>query len=444
MTAIRQWWVVGMMTLLLIFSFLDRGILALLVEPIKADLGLTDTQMSLLLGLAFAAFYAIMGVPFGMIADRGNRVRLVAVGLFLWTLATALSGRARSFGMLFLLRMGVGVGEATLGPAAPSIISDTVRKERLATAMSVYMTGAYIGAGLASLIGGVLVGVAQRIGDVTLPVLGLVKPWQMVYLVIGVAGFVPLLLLLVTVQEPERKGQGAKAPPPSFEDVKAQYRRHRSTIFFHHLGFASLAFSSYGVGSWLPAFFVRAHGWSIEKIGLWFGLNGMVTAVIGVLLGGWIADRWVARGRSDAKIRVALLGSLVWFPFGILYPLASNDVVAMLGIVGATLCSAVGVGCAIATLQELVPNRMRGLVTAAYAVIANFLGLAFGPLAVALLTDHWFQDAAQVGRSILVVSVVAHVISSFALWRALSPYRRSLELESGTPKEGDPNEAGAV
>ena len=115
MTAFRQWWVVGMMTLLLVFSFLDRGILALLVEPIKADLGLSDTQMSLLLGLAFAALYAAMGIPFGVIADRGSRVRLVAVGLFVWTLATALSGRARSFGVLFLMRMGVGVGEATLG-----------------------------------------------------------------------------------------------------------------------------------------------------------------------------------------------------------------------------------------------------------------------------------------------------------------------------------------
>ncbi len=335
-SSLRQAWVVFMMTLILVFSFLDRGILALLVQPIQADLSLSDTQMSLLLGLAFASFYALLGVPFGIIADRGNRVRLIGVGLFLFTLATALSGRAKSFLVLFLLRMGVGVGEATLGPAAPSIITDTVPRKRLATAMSVYMTGAYIGAGLASLIGGVLAGVAMRIGTVEVPLLGTVKPWQMVFLFIGLAGFVPLLLLTLTVREPVRRGVAAKEPPPSFQTIRAHYARHGGTFFFHHLGFAALAFSGYGVGSWLPTFMIRTHGWSIEKVGLWFGVNGMVTAVAGVLTGGWLADRWAERGWNDSKIRVALLGSLVWFPFGIAYPLLESDIAAFAAIVGAT------------------------------------------------------------------------------------------------------------
>ena len=419
-----------MMTLLLVFSFLDRGILGLLVEPIKADLDISDTQMSLLLGLAFAAFYALLGVPFGMIVDRGNRVRLVAAGLFLWTLATALSGRAKSYSVLFLLRMGVGVGEATLGPAAPSIITDTVPRERLGTAMGSYLTGVYIGSGLASIIGGVLYGVARSWGEVELPLLGLVKPWQMVFLWIGAAGFVPLVLLLLTVKEPARRGSGrgaGKSELPSLADVRAHYRKHKRTVFYHHLGFATLAFSSYGVGSWLPAFFIRKHGWSIEKVGLWLGLNGMITAAVSVAFGGWLADRWFRSGRKDAKLRVALLGSFAWFPFGMAYPLVENEWVCFLLLSLTTFCSAIGVGCAVATIQELMPNRMRGVATASYSVLANFIGLAGGPLAVALITDQVFRDPAQIAYSLVIVSTIAHVIASVALGLSLRPYRESLE-----------------
>ncbi|MEM1247660.1 MAG: MFS transporter [Acidobacteriota bacterium] len=423
----RPGWVVFMMTLLMMFSFLDRGLLALLVEPVKEDLGINDTQMSLLLGFAFASFYALLGVPFGILADRGSRVRLIGFGLFLWTVATALSGRAQSFFSLFLLRMGVGVGEATLGPAAPSIITDSVPRERLATSMSIYATGIYIGSGLATMLGGGIAAVTMRIGEVTVPVIGLVKPWQMVFLLVGVAGFLPLLLLITTLKEPARRGSGATEPPPKLAQTLAHYRQHRKTILWHHVGFATLAFSGYGVGSWLPAFMIRRHGWSIEKVALWLGLNGIVTAVVGVLAGGMLADALVRRGRTDGKLIVAVLGGVLWFPFGIAYPLVESDVLSMAAIAAATFCATLGIGCAIATLQEIMPNRMRGQAAAFYAVIANFFGLGFGPLVVALITDRVLGDPAQIGTSLLVVGVVAHVIAAIALLLALKPYRRSLE-----------------
>ena len=431
-------WVVFVLTLVLLVSFLDRSILGLLVEPIKADLGVSDTRMSLLLGLGFAAFYAIMGVPFGILADRSNRVRLIAAGLTLWTLATALSGAARSFAHLLILRMGVGMGEATVGPAAPSIISDTVSRERRATAMSVYSSGIYLGAGFASILGGLVAWWAGQTGGWDLPLLGEVKPWQMVFLVSGALGLIPLLLLLFTVREPERKGLlKARAADRdatqhlTFAETKAHYLKYRRAIGLHHLGFAAIAFSGYGVGSWLPAFFIRTHGWSISQVGTWLGLNGMVTAVVGVVAGGVLADHWYKKGYADAKMRVALVGAVVWFLPGIPFALVESGTLSYVLLALTSICATLGVGCATAALHELMPNRLRGQAVAIYAVIANLIGLGIGPTAVALLTDYGFRDEQDLRYSILVVAVVCHVFAAIVLWLALKPHREAvLELRA--------------
>jgi MFS family permease len=418
-----------MMTVVIVFSFLDRGILALLVEPIKADLGISDTQMSLLLGAAFAAFYAVMGIPFGILADRVHRVGLMAIGFLLWTLATAASGLTRTFGNLFLMRMAVGVGEATVGPAAPSVIADSVPRERLGTAMSVYTTGVYIGAGLATVVGGSIAGMAVDRGSIVLPLVGLVKPWQLVLIVVGLLGLIPLALLLITVREPARRGATADKPPAAAE-VLAHYRRHRKAIFFHHLGFAAISFSGYGVGSWLPSFFVRTYDWTIAQVGLWMGINAAVTASVSVLIGGTLADRWYAQGKRDAKLRVATIGSVLWFPFGLAYPLVSSGALSFVLLLLATLLGSIGIGCAVAALQELMPNRMRGQAVAVYAVIANLIGLGAGPTAVALLTDRVFGDESMLRYSLLVVSLVCHVVATTALVLSLKPFRESVaEIE---------------
>jgi MFS family permease len=418
-----------MMTVVIVFSFLDRGILALLVEPIKADLGISDTQMSLLLGIAFAAFYAVMGIPFGIIADRFHRVGLMAVGFFLWSIATAVSGLTSSFGHLFLMRMLVGVGEATVGPAAPSVIADSVPRERLATAISVYHTGIYIGAGLATVVGGAAAAAAMTRDYITLPLVGAVRPWQFVLIAVGAAGLVPLALLIATVREPKRRGATADKPP-AVREVLAHYRSHRKAILFHHLGFAAISFSGYGVGSWLPSFFVRTHGWSIGEIGLWLGINAAFGASASVVLGGMLADRWYRQGKRDSKLRVAFIGSLLWFPPGIVYPLVDDGWLALAMLSLSTILGSMGIGCAVAALQELMPNRMRGQAVAAYAVIANLIGIGIGPTAVALITDRVFADESMLRYSILVVALVCHVIASAALWLSLRPFRESvIEME---------------
>ena len=415
-----------MMTIAIVFSFLDRGILALLVGPIKADLGINDTQMSLLLGFAFASFYAVMGVPFGILVDRVNRVRLISIGFLLWTIATAASGLTRSFSNLFLMRMSVGIGEATLGPAAPSVIADTVPRDRLATAMSIYATGVYIGAGLATVLGGAIAGIAAGQGDVTLPLVGLVRPWQFALILVGVLGLLPLALLVATVREPPRKGATADRAP-AFAEVVQHYRRHRRAIFLHHLAFTAVSFSGYGVGSWLPTFMVRSFGWSIAKSGFWLGLNAAVVASISVIIGGTLADRWYRRGIKDAKMRVPLLGSILWLVPGFAYLLSPSGTMAMIFLAVATLGGTIGIGCAVASLQELMPNRMRGQAVALYAVIANLIGLGLGPTAVALLTDYVFADESKLRYSLLIVAFVCHAVITLALWLSLKPYRESVE-----------------
>jgi MFS family permease len=418
-----------MMTVVIVFSFLDRGILALLVEPIKADLGISDTQMSLLLGAAFAAFYAIMGIPFGILVDRVHRVGLISIGFLLWSLATAASGLTRTFGSLFLMRMAVGIGEATAGPAAPSIISDSVPRERLATAMSIYTTGVYIGAGLATVVGGAIAGMAVGRGEIVLPLVGAVEPWQMALIAVGLLGLVPLALLVATVREPQRRGAMADRAPKTSE-VVAHYRRHARAIFLHQLAFTAVTFAGYGVGSWLPSFYIRSHGWTIGQIGLWMGLNAAVTASVSVLIGGMLADRWYRRGMLDAKMRVPLLGSLLWLIPGIGYLLVPSGSLSFALLVVATLVGTIGIGCVVAALQELMPNRMRGQAVAIYAVVANLIGMGAGPTAVALITDYVFGDESMLRYSLLIVGVVCHAITSIALWLSLRPFRDSVtELE---------------
>ena len=188
----------------------------------------------------------------------------------------------------------------------------------------------------------------------------------------------------------------------------AHYRRHGRAIFLHHLAFTALTFSGYGVGSWLPSFFVRSFGWSIGQSGFWLGLNAAVTASVSVIIGGTLADRWYRQGKKDAKMRVPLLGSLLWLVPGFGYLLAPSGTLSMVLLMVATLVGTLGIGCIVASLQELMPNRMRGQAVAIYAVVANLIGIGPGPTAVALLTDYVFGDESMLRYSLLIVAVVCH------------------------------------
>ncbi len=420
------WYVVGVLTLVYVFSFIDRQILNLLVAPIRRDLGISDTQMSLLMGFSFAVFYTFFGIILGRMADTGSRRFLIAAGFVVWSLMTAACGLANSFSALLMFRIGVGVGEASLGPAAYSMISDYFPPSRRATAMSVYSMGIYIGSGIAFLLGGLVVQFASRQEAWTLPLIGETRPWQLIFFLVGLPGLV-FALLMLSVREPVRRGVRSGAAVTMRETWK-YLGANKRTIFCHNLGIAMLTIATYGTAAWMPTFFVRVHGWTAGQIGIWLGIVVMIFGTLGVALGGRIADKFAARGVSDANLRVALYAILLAIPFIVAYPLAGNANLALALYIPTAFLTSVPIGVAAAALQQIMPNEMRGQATALYFFIINFIGLGLGPTLIAVTTDYVFKDDNAIYLSLSIVCGATLLLSAALLFFVLKPYGRSLEL----------------
>jgi len=418
------WFVVAILMMAYVFSFVDRQILNLMVGPIRKDLGISDTEMSLLMGFSFAIFYTIMGIPLGRMADSKSRRGLVTVGIVVWSVMTGLCGLAKHYWQLFLFRIGVGVGEAALSPAAYSMIADYFPPSKRATAISVYSMGIYIGSGIAFLLGGLIVEFVTAQGAVTLPVLGETRPWQVVFYVLGASGLLFSLAFLL-IKEPRRSGAGTAAVVP-IREVVAFLKLNRRTVLSHNIGFAMIAFCSYGTAAWIPTYFVRVHGWSIGQVGLVFGIIVMIFGSMGIVTGGRLSDRWTAQGRSDAPMRVGLVAAICVIPFGAGYMLSPNSLVAGLFLVPATFFISMPFGVAPTAIQDIMPNRLRGQASALYLFIVNMIGLGIGPTAVAVVTDFVFHDDNMVGWSMFLVSGVAGVVAITLLATGMKPYRESL------------------
>ena len=418
------WFVVAILMMAYVFSFVDRQILNLMVGPIRNDLGISDTEMSLLMGFSFAIFYTIMGIPLGRMADSKSRRGLVTVGIIVWSVMTALCGLAKHYWQLFIFRIGVGVGEAALSPAAYSMIADYFPPSKRATAISVYSMVIYIGSGIAFLLGGLIVEFVTAQGAVTLPVLGETRPWQVVFYVLGASGLLFSFAFLL-IKEPKRSGAGTAAVVP-IKEVVAYLKLNRRTVLSHNIGFAMIAFCSYGTAAWIPTYFVRVHGWSIGQVGLVFGLIVMIFGSLGIVTGGRLSDRWTAQGRSDAPMRVGLVAAICVIPFGAGYMLSPSSLVAGLFLVPATFFISMPFGVAPTAIQDIMPNRLRGQASALYLFIVNMIGLGIGPTAVAVVTDFVFHDDNMVGWSMFLVSGVAGVVAITLLATGMKPYRESL------------------
>lgn len=418
------WFVVAILMVAYVFSFVDRQILNLLVAPIRRDLGINDTQMSLLMGFSFAIFYTILGIPLGWLADRWNRNGLIAAGVVVWSLMTALCGLAQTYWQLFLYRIGVGVGEATLSPAAYSMIADYFPPERRAMAISVYSMGIYLGSGMAFLLGGLVIQFAVAQGAVSLPLVGDVRPWQVVFLVLGVSGIIFSLAFLL-VREPPREGIVAGTSVP-FGEVVAHLWRNRRTVLCHNVGFAMIAFCSYGTAAWVPSFFIRTFKWNAGEVGIIYGLIVMVFGCTGILFGGWLTDRWLKQGKTDAALRVGILASSVAI-VGNVYLMAGTGTLAAVLMVPTVFALGMPFGAAPAAIVAIVPNQMRGQTAAVYLFIVNLIGLGIGPTAVALVTDYVFANDLALKWSMLIVGTVANVIAIALLAAGLKPYRETIQ-----------------
>jgi MFS family permease len=418
----HAWWVVAVLTIANVCAFVDRQVLYLLVAPIRRDLGVGDTEMSLLLGIGFALFYTLLGIPLGRLADTRSRRVLVGAGIALWSAMTALSGLARSYTHLLLARIGVGIGEAALSPPSVSLLADLFPPRRLASALSVYSVGIYLGAGLANIIGGSVIELVSRGGTWSWPLVGEIRPWQSVFLVLGLAGL-PVAALLFTVREPARVARtGAELP-----SLLPFLREQRAAFWTLSLGFACIAIVNNGTAAWLPTFLIRTWAWSPARAGVVLGTLTATLGVLGVLLGGRLADRWLAAGHRDARLRVGIVAALANIACGIAYTAAPTPAMAIAALAVFNVFAAFPFGAASAAVAELAPAALRGRVVAAYLFVLNLVGMGLGPTLVALCTDRVFGDDAALRWSLLVVTVGALLGAALLLLAARAPYRVARE-----------------
>ena len=422
--AAYAWWVVAVLLIAYTVSFVDRMILSLLIPSIRAAFDVSDTQVSLLVGFSFAVFYTLMGLPLGLLADRGNRTRLIAGGITVWSFATAACGAAGSYWTLFLARVGVGVGEAALSPAAYSLLGDVFPKEKLGRAIAVYSIGVPLGSGIALVIGGWVINVVNELPPIVLPLFGATEPWRLVFFAVGLPGLL-VALLLATVREPSRRG--ATSVPPRWTDVFRFVAAHRRAYLCHFAGLSLLTFVIYGHMAWIPTFYARTHGLAPADVGLFYGAITALTGAAGLLLGGTLADRLFQRGVLDGHMRTVRISVLASAPFLVAVPLVPGAEWATVLLVPALLIASMHGGVAGAALQVITPNRLRGQITALYFFVANLIGLGLGPTAVALLTDYGYRDDLALRYSLATVSAVALPLSAVVLSLGFAAFRNAVQ-----------------
>lgn len=424
------WWVVAVLLIAYTVSFIDRMILSLLVAPIRASLHISDFEFSLLHGLAFAVFYTLLGLPLGYLADRGNRQRLISIGVAFWSVMTAACGLAPNFAALFLARIGVGIGEATLSPAAYSMLSDYFPKHRLGRAMAIYSIGVPLGSGIALIIGGLVVKFATEMPPVDLPLLGATEPWRLVFYLVGLPGLL-VVLLLMSVREPLRRGVVTK-PAEKFGAVFAHIGAHPRAYGAHFVGLSLLTFVIYGGLAWYPTFFARTYGMAVADAGVTFGMIMAAGGAAGLILGGMLADHLFRKGRRSAHLIAIMIAVLSCAPLFVLAPLMGDANTAFALLAPAVLLSSMHGGIAGAALQLITPNRFRAQVTALYFFMANLIGLGLGPMAVASLSDFVFRDEMALRYALSIVSAVALPLSALVLWTGLKPFARAVEAQEAS------------
>lgn len=363
----------GLLTIGYCFNFIDRQLLSILQEAIKVDLNLSDGQLGLLTGFAFAMFYVSAGIPIARWADRGNRKNIVSLAIGIWSLMTAVSGLAQNYLQLFLARVGVGIGEAGGSPPSHSIISDIFPAEKRATAISIYSTGVNVGILFGFLLGGWL---NEFFG------------WRVAFAVVGLPGLLIALVIRYTIKEPIRglsDGKKVEEVPPLGEVLGLLWSRSS----FRHiaLGAGLNAFAAYGTVNWQGSFFIRLHGMSTGELGTWLALSSGFLGAVGILAGGMLADKLAPRDKRWYVWIPAIVG-FIGVPFFVaVFTIESTYAALILSCIPGTLIN-VYLGNSIATSHALVGARMRAMASAILFFILNLIGLGLGPLFIGLLSDY--------------------------------------------------------
>jgi len=422
--AIRGWWAVALFGVAAVLSYTDRQILALLVDPIRGDLGISDVEISVLQGAAFAVLYSFVGLPLGRIADLVPRRALLIFAVILWSLGTILCGLAHSFAALFAARLLVGVGEAALAPAAMSLIGDYFPPTKRALPTGVFFTGMIVGGGSAVAIGGFLLGAAQHALFAQVPFVSSLAPCRVVLIVLGVAGL-GLVLFFFTIREPnERHASLAELRGHLFSvgEVTGALRSQWTVLLPLYAAMAIGSIVDYATMSWMPALLSRRFALTPNEIGASLGAVAIAAGLIGTPLGGIMAD-WTAK-RFGPLTRIRLCGFIMLLGiFGIPVGILSTATLSLASAFAWTLVSATAGTIGIATTLDLLPQESRGLGTATIAFCNTIVGLGLGPTLVALATDHVYGDPSRVGMALSTVAapaIVACCLLFFVAARAAS------------------------
>lgn len=427
------WYVVFICMLAYIFSYVDRQILVLMIEPIKADLNLTDTQFSLLHGLAFSLFYALIGLPIAYLADRFSRPAIISMGIIIWSIATAACGLSKNFIQLFLSRMSVGVGEAALSPAAYSIFSDLFSKQQLGRAVGVYSIDSFIGGGLAFLVGGYVISLLKGTTLVDIPILGMLRPWQVAFIIVGLPGVLIGIVFALTVRDPERQGQQldhhGNVKKISIQDSFIFIRKHRQTFSCHYLGFTFYAMALFCLTSWAPAFYMRKFGLSAVDTGYMLGSILLLANTTGVFFAGWLTDFFTAKGRKDAAMLTGVIGAAGMLVPIVLFTQVDQLWLSVVLLVPAMFFASFPMPTSTASIQVLTPNQFRAQISSIFLLISSLVGLGIGTTLVALLTDKVFQNPLLVGYSISIIGAFATVCTIVLLKTGCQHFQKSMQVE---------------
>jgi len=419
------WFLVLFLTLAGTVSYVDRQILALMIGPVKRDLGVSDTEVGLLIGLAFSLFYSAMMLPMAWLADTRSRRLVIGGGMAAWSLMTALSGLARNYGELFLARMGVGIGEAALNPAAFSLLADSAPRNRLPFLVGVFTAAPFIGIGLANMLGGTLVQLLESAPPVHLPFVGPLRSWQVTFLVVGIPG-VALSLLALLIREPPRPPAEGPRPGAAVAPVLRFLAERRTLVGLHFAGLTLLAIEAFMAFAWMAEFFIREHGMSRADIGQAYGLIALVFGLSGSILAGRLASVLMQRGRQDATLLLVLAAALAMTPLAIALPLAPTG--PALGLLAAlTFFMAWPAGLGVAALQAVAPSEVRGRVVALYLLLINLVPVTLGPVLAGLVNDLVFGRPDALGETLLLLAAILYPLGALLVFCALAPFRRALE-----------------
>ncbi len=416
------------MAIVVMFTVLDRQVLALLIDPIKHDFGISDSVAALLIGLAFSLPYGIIGIPVARLADSGNRRNLIAASLAVWSACTVACGAAQGYVSLLIARMGVGAGESGYGPASWSIATDYWPGEKVAFATAAMGFGATLGTGLALFLGGAVLHFVSGVPPLDVGGLGVIRSWQWTFIIVGAPGLIWSLIVL-TSKEPPRRGlaAGKKAENIPVKEVvkwlRDDWRSYLATIG----GFGCRSVMLVVSLTWTATLLHREFHWDLAKVGLIVGSITLLMNPIGLMLGAKISERWNKQGRKDTDLRIIFYSLLVNIPVMTLAPLMPNPWLVIGLNAFANFVIYITFGPSVASFQVITPNRIRAQVGSLTQFCNNVISQTISPLLVALCTDYIFHDDQALKYSMAIVTVIMGSFALLLTWQGLGPYARSYE-----------------